>query len=102
MRERGYTAKDMAWNHDQISNKLKPISDPTISKHQVKLRKARHPQVPQLEYNFKVGDNVFLKRDLSKLRGREMYKIVSFFQRHSDGENMAIVRKCENKFMSKD
>ena len=102
IRERGYTAKEMAWNRDQISNKFKPISDPSISKHQVELRKARHPQVPQLEYNFKVGDNVFLKKDLSKLRGREMYKIISFFQRESDGGKMAIIRKCENKFMSKD
>ena len=102
IRERGYTAKEMAWNRDQITNKYKPISDPKISKHQVELRKARHPQVPQLEYNFKVGDNVFLKKDLSKLRGREMYKIVSFFQRQSDGGKMAIIRKCENKFMSKD
>ena len=58
--------------------------------------------MPQLEYNFKVGDNVFLKKDLSKLRGREMYKITNFFQRKSDGRKMAIIRKCENKFMSKD
>ena len=101
IRERGYTAKEMAWNRDQISNEFRPVSDPTLSKQQVELRKARHPHVPQLEYDFKVGDNVFLKKDLSKLRGREMYKIVSFFQRQPDGGKMAIIRKFENKFMSK-
>ena len=62
IRERGYTAKEMALNRDQISNMLKPVSDSAISENQVELRRARHPKVPQLEYNFKVGDNVFLKR----------------------------------------
>ena len=65
IRERGYTAKEMALNRDQISNMLKPVSDSIISDDQVVLRRARHPKVPQLEYDFKVGDNEFLKKDLN-------------------------------------
>ena len=101
IRERGYTAKEMAFNRDQISNETKHVSDRDISEIQLKLRKARHPKVVhQEDYDFKVGDNVFLKKDLSKLRGREIYKIIKIYQKSS--EAMATVRKCENKYLAKD
>ena len=79
----------------------KPVSDQTLSRDQFISRKARHPKIEQAEFNFKVGDNVFLKRDLSKLRGREMYKIIHIYTQEPNQEQMATVRKCENKFMSK-
>ena len=41
-----------------------------------------------------------MKRDISKLRGREIYKIVSLYRNNSD--DMATIRKSDDKFMAKD
>ena len=101
IRERGLTAKEMAFNRDQISNNFKPVSDLKLSEKQVQLRENRHPIVPtKCKHKFKIGDNVFLKKDVSKLRGREIHKIIKIYQ--SGSEKMATIRKNENKFMAKD
>ena len=102
VRERGLTAKEIAFNRDQISNKFKQVSDQELSDQQVNLRESRHPVIlPKKKQNFfRPGDNVFLKKDLSKLRGRESYIVVKIYQ--TDTEAMATIRKNENKFMSKD
>ena len=47
-----------------------------------------------------MGDNVFLKADKSKLRGREAYKVVKLFLKND--EKWATIQKCETKFMSKE
>ena len=102
IRDRGLTAKEIIFNRDQISNELKQVSDQKLSEQQVNLRESRHPVIlPKENQNmFRAGDHVFLKKDLSKLRGRESYIVVRTYQ--SDTETMATIRKNENKFMSKD
>ena len=101
IREREFTAKEIAFNRDQISNQFKNISDLKLSESQVHNREARHPSDPcKVEHKFEIGNNVFLKKDLSKLKGREVYMIVKIYK--SGRENMATIRKCDDKFMAKD
>ena len=101
VRERGLTSKEMAFNRDQITNEVKVCDDNSLSKLQMETRIKRHPEyLNKTEGIFNVGDNVFLKADKSKLRGREAYKVVSLFQKND--EKWATIQKCETKFMSKE
>ena len=78
---------------DQVSNTCKPISDAELSDKQFEMRTKQHPKTfAKPEDDFTVGDLVFLKLDKSKLRGREMYRIVELFQ--TNGEPCA---KIQNK-----
>ena len=101
VRERGLTSKEIAFNRDQISNSVKPSDDEALAKKQVGNRIDKHPKdLVEVDENwFKVGDNVYLKSGKSKLRGREMFKIVDLFQKN--GEHWAVLQKCEQKFMTK-
>merc|ERR1711942_241353 len=91
----------MAFNRDQITNEVKPSNDLALSLEQTKMRTNRHPQVDlDIQIDFNVGDDVFLKADKSKLRGREAYKVINLFQKN--GEKWASIQKCESKFMSKE
>ena len=101
IRERGLTSKEIAFNRDQITNELKCCDDNTLSQEQMDRRQRRHPQNTSVTMDsFKVGDNVFLKSDKSKLRGREAYKIITLFKKNE--EEWATIQKCETKFMSKE
>ena len=64
-------------------------------------RKQNHPHEFSIaKERFKLGDNVFLKNDKSKLRGREVYKVVEVFVK--DDENWAKLQKSETQFRSKE
>ena len=73
IRERGLSSKEMAYNRDQLTNSVKPSDDKNLAHTQVENREHRHPGKPELSANndFKIGDNVFLKLDKSKARGRQ-------------------------------
>ena len=101
IRERGLTSKEMAFNRDQVTNEIKLSDDKALAKQQLTSRTKRHPSNNyESNTSFKVGDNVFLKSDKSKLRGREAYKITNLFQKNC--EDWATIQKCETKFMSKE
>ena len=102
IRERGLSSKEMAYNRDQLTNSVKPSDDKNLAQTQGENRKHRHPEKPELSANndFKIGDNVFLKFDKSKARGREMYKVVKLFLKND--ERCALIQKCEAKFLSKE
>ena len=100
IRERGLTSKEMALNRDQCSNKVKPSDDNALASEQFKKRIDRHPEIEEVSLQCRIGDNVFLKSDKSKLRGRELYKVVRLFQKN--GEKWAVILKCDQKFMSKE
>ena len=103
VRERGLTPKEMAFNRDQVTNEVKPTNDDELCRLQVQFRTDRHPNkndVLNKNISISVGDNVFLKADKSKLRGREAYKVTKLFQKNE--EEWATILKCENKFMSKE
>ena len=79
IREQGLTAKEMAFNRDQISNSPRLASDQDLSDRQVALRQARHPKSPaQTSDNFNIGDNVFLKRDISELVDVIFIRLLNF------------------------
>ena len=101
IRERGFTGKEMALNRDQISNQVKPMSDETLSLEQLQKREDRHNNPKKVVDNdIRIGDDVYVKHDKSKQRGRESYKVVKLFDRND--ENWATIQKNSSKFMSKE
>ena len=100
LRNRGFSSKEIAFQRDQITNQVKHIADEKMSETQFQQRKLQHPKhFAVSEEEFDIGDNVFLKNDKSKLRGREMYKVVELFQ--IDAEKWAMVQKSESQFRAK-
>ena len=99
IRDRGYTPKEMAFNRDQISNKLKPMSDEDLSNEQVKLRENRHPTTEATTSPINIGEDVYLKKDKSKLKARDPYKVTKLFTRNN--EKWAVIQKNSSKFMAK-
>ena len=74
IRNRGYTAKEMAFNRDQINNCLKPVSDEDLSSQQVQKRQIKHNKpIENNDGNAAIafGDDVYVKEDKSKQRARE-------------------------------
>ena len=100
IRTRGYSAKEIAFQRDQNSNQVKPISDEKMAAEQYEKRKSQHPKmiVPSKK-EFNIGQNVFLNNDKSKLRGREMYKVVKIFDHNN--EKWATLQKAETQFRAK-
>ena len=101
IRLRGFSAKEIAFQRDQNSNKAKPISDKKMAAEQTRRRKDRHPVIDptSAKVQFKVGDNVFLKKGKTKLRGREMFKILDIFNHQN--EPWATLLKTETQFRAK-
>ena len=100
LRTRGYSAKEIAFQRDQVSNESKIVSDQKLAEDHVKKLFLKHPSsgLAQALSEFKVGD-VFLKNDKNKLRGREMYKIAEAFD--FNNEKWAKLQKTENQFRAK-
>ena len=98
---RGFSAKEIAFQRDQNSNKAKPISDKKMAAEQLRRREDHHPVIAPtpVTKEFKVGDNVFLKNGKSKLRGREMFKILDLF--NYQNEKWATLLKTETQFRAK-
>ena len=81
IRNRWFSSKEIAFQRDQITNKVKHISDDKMSDDLFQKRKLQHPEHFSVsEEEFNIGDNVFLKDDKYKLRGREMFKVVEVLQ----------------------
>ena len=102
IRERGFTPKEMAMNREQMSNAVKLMSDDKLSEVQTKNRIERHnPIEKKNETNMSIGEDVYLKNDKSKHRGREVYKIIKLYNKGE--EEWAVVQKNNDlKFMSKE
>ena len=97
IRFRGYSAKEIAFQRDQITNQVRPVSDEEMATKQYDQRKRQHPKTfSRSDHNFHIGDNVYLKRDASKLKGREMFKVTEMFS--ENGESWVTVQKAENQF----
>jgi len=103
IRSRGFSAKEMAFQRDQVSNESKVISDAKMSEEQLKMRKSQHPPLLPKDSSpvkFNVGDNVYIKNEKNKLKAREMFKIVNIFNRND--ENWAIIQKANTSFRAKE
>ena len=101
IRTRGLSAKEIVFQRDQVSNKAKPVDDEKIADIQFENRTKQHPTKNKIssEADVKVGDNVFLKNDKNKLRGREMYKVIEVFS--CNDEKWAKLIKSEKQLRKK-
>ena len=100
IRHRGLSAKEIVFQREQVTNNAKPVSDEALAKEQVEKREKQHnPVSNHSQHKFAVGNNVFLKNDRSKLRGREMYKVIELFLKND--ESWAKIQKAETQFRAK-
>ena len=101
IRSRGFSAKEIAFQRDQVSNESKVISDAKMSEEQLKKRKSQHPSLlPKVVTKFNIGDNVYIKNERNKLKAREMFKVINIFNRND--ENWAIIQKANTSFRAKE
>lgn len=101
IRSRCFSAKEIAFRRDQVSNEEKNISDLTMGEDQYLKRKLQHPlKLGKPAVQVKVGDSVYIKTAKSKLKAREMFKVIKVFQK-SD-EEWAIVQKADSTFRAKE
>ena len=83
IRNRGLSSKEIMIQRDQVTHESKPVCDSDLADEQYEKRKQNHPAEFALpQQDFSVGDIVFLKSDLNKLKAREMYRIVELFQKN--------------------
>ena len=101
IRTRGLSAKEIVFQRDQVSNQGKPVDDEKIADIQFESRTKQHPTKEKIlnEEDVKIGDNVFLKNDRNKLRGREMYKVIEVFS--CNNEKWAKLLKSEKQLRKK-
>ena len=101
IRERGLSSKEMAFRRDQVSNDTKDTSDKSLGIEQNKKREKAHPiQPPTQDQQFTVGQNVMLKTGRSKLKGRELFKIINLYYKNE--EPWATILKSENQLRAKE
>ena len=75
-------------------------TDDQLAKEQFDRRVSSHNKVHSSDGNeFSIGDNVFLRNDRSKVRGREMYKVTDVYIK--DEEPWLKLQKSENQFRAK-
>ena len=101
IRTRGLSSKEIVFRRDQFSNIPSDIkTDHALSEEQYDKRTKTHinNSVGNLT-DYSLGDNVFLRRDKNKLRGRQMYKILNTFIR--DGEPWLTLQKADTQFRAK-
>ena len=85
------SAKEIITRRDQISLEPLLFEDNRLSDLQLTARKKRHPEPAVEEASFYIGQNVYLRNDVTKTRAREMYRIVKV-------ENETIsIQKTEGK-----
>ena len=99
--DRGLSAKEIVYQRDQVSNLHKKIiPDDQLSELQFNRRKESHntPSV-QKEPHYVVGDLVFMRNGMNKLKGREMFRILDIY--FTAGESWAKLQKNEDQFRSK-
>ena len=100
IRNRGLSSKEIMIQRDQVTHESKSVCDSDLADEQYEKRKQNHPAEFALpQQDFSVGDIVFLKSDLNKLKAREMYRIVELFQKND--EPCARLQKTEKQFRAK-
>ena len=108
IKNRGLAPKEILLRRDLISNEPKDIDDEKLSEiqnekrlndHEVNERcKATYLKEPNSPV-IKVGDQVFIRNDLTKLRGREQYKVVEL--KNEDDIDWAVLQKSDSQLRSK-
>ena len=101
IRKSGLSSKEICYKRDIITNSDKQIEDKLLIDNTINERKRRHkkPNIVTPQPNICIGHNVFLKEDNTKLRARELYKVVDIFL--EDDEEWATVQKHHSQFRMK-
>ena len=108
IRNRGLAAKEILLRRDLVTNHPKDVSDAKLSESQLAKRESAHPinEKSKATYNtlpkdadVRIGDSVYIKNDLSKLRGREQHLVVKTF--NENGVEWAELQKANNQLRSK-
>lgn len=103
IRNRGFSAKEMLFKRENMTNSSISVDDKEISKAQFDLRTKVNDKhnisVTKPLHNFSIGERVFIIDDLSKLRSREEHIIVSLFTENNEG--WAVIQKSERQFRQK-
>ena len=93
IRGRNVSSKEIILNRDQYTSSNLNFDDATLSDKQVSIRLQNHPHsakskvkkgVPAKASIIWPGALVFLKKDLSKLKGREEYIVISLDQENPE------------------
>ena len=103
IRNRNLSSKEMFFRRDLNSNKPIPLDDDVLSQQQFDKRTSvnekNNSKIPKPLLQFSVGDRVYFKNDLSKLKSREEYVIRSLYKHK--GEDFADLNKSEKQFRKK-
>ena len=103
IRNRGLASKEIFHRRSLTDNKPIDLSDKSLSEQQFDLRTSSHPNITHSHNekvnNYKVGDRVFIRNDLNKLRGREEYFVVHLYTYSS--EEWVLLRKSEKSLRNK-
>ena len=100
IRKNGLSSKEICFKRDLVYNTDRSINDQIIAKDIIEARVKKHNKSEKKNGStFDIGHNVYLKSDKSKLRAREVYKVVDLFKR--DDEFWAVVQKHNSQFRLK-
>ena len=99
VRKCGLSSKEICFQRDLISNTNKHINDDKIAKEIIEDRIRKHPKLDKQSTNIRIGNNVFIKNEKSKLKPRELYIVVDVYDEND--ETWIIVQKCSSQFRSK-
>ena len=99
IRQSGLSSKEICFKRDLISNTEKKIEDSLIADNIISTRTKKHSTQIKETDNIQVGHNVFIKNDKSKVKARELYKVVDVFIK--DNESLAVIQKHNSQFRLK-
>ena len=100
IRHLGSSSKEICFQRDMVTNAHKPANDKKLASDINQARTASHNKhEPSKNEEFRVGMNVVIKSELSKLSARKPYRIINLFEK--DGEDYATLQKHDSQFRAK-
>ena len=101
IRKSGHSSKEICFKRDLILNTSKDIDDKVVAGDIIEHRERHHnkPDKNSIPIDFEIGHNVFLKNDKSKLKARQMYRIVDIYTKKD--EAWATIQKHDTQFRAK-
>ena len=100
IRKSGFSSKEICFQRDLILNTNKEVNDKVVADEIIEARQKQHNK-PSCAGTFEpsIGLNVYLKNDKSKLKARQMYKIIEIFDK--DNEKWITIQKHDSQFRQK-
>ena len=97
VRDRGLSAKEMCFMRDQATNRNILHKDEELKAKQKEKRIANHNKPSDEKYDVDIGDEVMVKDQMTKLKPREKFVVVSDGQ----DDNNVTVQKRDKKFTAR-